>query len=83
VFCFAACLSRTSVSTTAAIRRDLKMGRGYGKLFMTADGMLIARIWQRLAFSDRVDVIMEEYMTLEQNGEVIVDKMACLHVSRQ
>jgi hypothetical protein len=62
-------------------RRDLKMGRGYGKLFMTADGMLVARVWQRPAFSDRVDIIMEEYMRLEQNGEVIVDKMTCLHVS--
>jgi hypothetical protein len=57
------------------------MGRGYGKLFMTADGMLVARVWQRPAFSDRVDIIMEEYMRLEQNGEVIVDKMTCLHVS--
>lgn len=61
-------------------RRDLKMGRAYGKLYMTADGMLIARVWQRPAFSDRVEIIMEEYMRLEQGGEVIVDKMTCLHV---
>jgi hypothetical protein len=57
------------------------MGRAYGKLYMTADGMLIARVWQRPAFSDRVEIIMEEYMRLEQGGEVIVDKMTCLHVS--
>ncbi|KAF6257129.1 hypothetical protein COO60DRAFT_33644 [Scenedesmus sp. NREL 46B-D3] len=61
-------------------RRDLKMGRAYGKLYMTADGMLIARVWQRPAFSDKVEVIMEEYMRLEEGGQVIVDKMTGLHV---
>lgn len=61
-------------------RRDLKMGKAYGKIYMTADGMLIARVWQRPAFSDRVEIIMEEYMRLEAGGDVIVDKQTCLHV---
>lgn len=57
------------------------MGKAYGKIYMTADGMLIARVWQRPAFSDRVEIIMEEYMRLEAGGDVIVDKQTCLHVS--
>lgn len=64
-------------------RRDMKMGRAWGKLYMTADGMLIARVRQRPAFSDEVDVIYEEYMILEQDSNVLVDRMTCLHVPSQ
>lgn len=70
-----------AVEPTWALRRDLKTGRSYGKIYMTADGTLIFRVWTRPMFSNAVDIITEEYMRLEEGGNVLVARQCCLQVS--
>jgi len=62
-----------------SMRRDLRLGSTSGQIFMTTDGMLILRARSRPMFGN-VDYIMEEYMRLEEGGDVIVDRMCCLEV---
>lgn len=53
-------------------------GTTSGQIFMTTDGMLILRARSKPLFGSAHDFIMEEYMRLEEDGEVIVDRMCCL-----
>lgn len=54
-------------------------GSTSGQIFMTTCGMLILRARSRPMFGS-IDYVMEEYMKLEDGGEVIVDRMCCLEV---
>eukprot|EP00879_Flechtneria_rotunda_P014046 GHRR01014674.1.p1 GENE.GHRR01014674.1~~GHRR01014674.1.p1 ORF type:complete len:125 (+),score=16.62 GHRR01014674.1:2-376(+) len=63
-----------------ALRRDLKTGRSYGRIYMTADGTMIFRLWTRPLFSNDVDLIYEEYMRLEEDGQVLVGRQCALEV---
>lgn len=62
-----------------SMRRDLRLGSTSGQIFMTTDGMLILRARSRPMFGS-IDYVMEEYMRLEEAGEVVVDRMCCLEV---
>lgn len=62
-----------------SMRRDLRLGSTSGQIFMTTDGMLILRARSRPMFGS-IDYVMEEYMRLEEGGQVIVDRMCCLEV---
>ncbi|WIA17471.1 hypothetical protein OEZ85_014311 [Tetradesmus obliquus] len=63
---------------TWALRRDLKTGRSYGRIFFAADGTIIFRVWTRPMFGNDVDVILEEYMRFEEEGKVLVARQCCL-----
>lgn len=60
-----------------SMRRDLRLGTTSGQIFMTTDGMLVLRARSKPMFGAH-DFIMEEYMRLEEAGQVIVDRMCCL-----
>lgn len=70
-----------SAESTWTPRRDLKLGSCSGKIYMTDTGMVVLRIEARAAFSGRVEFIVEDYLTLEEGGQVIVDRMCCLEVA--
>jgi hypothetical protein len=48
---------------------------------MTSDGTLILRTVSRSVRSKEVENITEDYLTLEDNGQVVVDRMCCMHVA--
>eukprot|EP00882_Tetradesmus_deserticola_P002483 GHRQ01002644.1.p1 GENE.GHRQ01002644.1~~GHRQ01002644.1.p1 ORF type:complete len:401 (+),score=159.82 GHRQ01002644.1:1044-2246(+) len=75
------CYDKTQVEEkTWALRRDLKTGRSYGRIFAAADGTIIFRVWTRGMFSNEVDVIVEEYLRFEEEGQVLVARQCCLDV---
>lgn len=61
-----------------ALRRDLKPGRSFGRIYLTADNTLIFRVWTKPMFGGDYDLIMEEYMRLEDEGQVLVARQCCL-----
>ncbi|WIA30241.1 hypothetical protein OEZ86_000332 [Tetradesmus obliquus] len=63
------------------MRRDMRLGSTVGKIYMTECGMLILRSECKPAFGRKVDIILEDYLTLEEGGTVIVDRMCCLEVA--
>jgi hypothetical protein len=48
---------------------------------MTSDGVLVLRTVSRSLVSKEVENITEDYLTLEHNGTVVVDRMCCMHVA--
>jgi hypothetical protein len=52
-----------------------------GRIYMTADGTLILRTVSRSVRSKEVENITEDYLTLEDNEQVVVDRMCCMHVA--
>ncbi|KAF6265361.1 RNA dependent RNA polymerase-domain-containing protein [Scenedesmus sp. NREL 46B-D3] len=63
------------------MRRDMRLGSTVGKIYMTDSGTLILRSETKPAFGRKVDLILEDYLTLEEGGQVIVDRMCCLEVA--
>jgi hypothetical protein len=59
----------------------MRLGSTVGKIYMTDSGILILRSECKPAFGRKVDIILEDYLTLEEGGQVIVDKMCCYEVS--
>lgn len=51
-----------------------------GRMFMTTDGTIVLRVCSRGLLTTEYDCITEDYLTLEEDGEVLVDKMCALHV---
>jgi hypothetical protein len=52
-----------------------------GRIFMTSEGVLILRTVSRSVRSKEVENITEDYLTLEEGGQVVVDRMCCLHLA--
>lgn len=52
-----------------------------GRIFLTTDGTIVLRVGSRGLLTNEFDCITEDYLTLEEDGEVLVDKMCALHVS--
>jgi hypothetical protein len=60
-----------------APRRDLQLGSCYGRIYFTAQGMLVLRCEARAPFSKRVSFITEDYLMLQDGGDTVVDRMCC------
>lgn len=54
-----------------------RQGFGQGHVYFTEDGMLVIRHETRGLLSRKPDYIVEDYLTLEEEGTVIVDRMCC------
>jgi hypothetical protein len=52
-----------------------------GRIYMTSDGVLVLRTVSRSLVSKEVENITEDYLSLEDNGQVVVDRMCCMHVA--
>lgn len=63
-----------------SMRRDLRLGTTCGEIFMTTDGMLVLRTRTKPMFGSTHDLVQEEYMRLEDEGQLIVDRMCCMEV---
>jgi hypothetical protein len=59
----------------------MRLGSTVGKIYMTECGTLILCSECKPAFGRKVDIILEDYLTLEEGGQVIVDRMCCYEVS--
>eukprot|EP00878_Enallax_costatus_P000460 GHUV01000552.1.p1 GENE.GHUV01000552.1~~GHUV01000552.1.p1 ORF type:complete len:402 (+),score=80.93 GHUV01000552.1:142-1347(+) len=59
------------------LRRDIRVGKTVGQMFMTTDGLLILRVFTYGIFSRAVEWIGEDYIRLEDNGETIVTRQMC------
>jgi hypothetical protein len=60
------------------MRRDLRLGSTSGQIYATACGQLIMRITTKPLFGRMPDFVMEEYCSLEEGGQIIVDRQCCL-----
>jgi hypothetical protein len=49
-------------------------------MYMTTDGTIVLRVCSRGLLTSEYDCITEDYLTLEEDGEVLVDKMCAMHV---
>eukprot|EP00775_Hariotina_reticulata_P008962 gene8962-9137_t len=63
------------------LRRDMKLGSCVGRMFLTTDGTIVLRVGSRGLLTSEFDCITEDYLTLEEDGEVLVDRMCALHVA--
>ncbi|KAF8062064.1 hypothetical protein HT031_004324 [Scenedesmus sp. PABB004] len=59
------------------LRRDIKVGKTTGQMFMTTDGLLIFRVFTSGVFSKAIEWIGEDYIRLEDGGETIVTRQLC------
>lgn len=59
------------------LRRDIKIGKTVGQMFMTTEGLLIFRVFTYGMFSKAIEWIGEDYIRLEDNGETIVTRQLC------
>eukprot|EP00878_Enallax_costatus_P019118 GHUV01020158.1.p2 GENE.GHUV01020158.1~~GHUV01020158.1.p2 ORF type:complete len:116 (+),score=27.41 GHUV01020158.1:472-819(+) len=59
------------------LRRDLRVGKTIGQMFMTTSGILILRLCASGMFSSKMEWATEDYIRLEDNGETIVDRQVC------
>lgn len=59
------------------LRRDIKIGKTMGQMFMTTDGVLIFRVFTMGMFSKTIEWVGEDYTRLEDNGETIVTRQLC------
>eukprot|EP00775_Hariotina_reticulata_P010817 gene10817-10973_t len=64
-----------------AMRRDLRPGRSFGLMYFTSDGMLVLRHRTRGLFGREDDYIFEDYIYVEEDGNVLIDKMCMLQVA--
>ena len=67
--------------TSWILRRDLRPGGSYGRVFMAVDGTLITRTEAKGMMSNVADTIVEEYWRLEEGGNVLVARQCAYHVS--
>jgi hypothetical protein len=67
--------------TSWMLRRDLRPGGSYGRVFMAVDGTLITRTEAKGMMSSVADTIVEEYWRLEEGGNVLVARQCAYHVS--
>lgn len=58
-------------------RRDVALGKAVGEVFFTADGGLILRSHTYPLLSKQPDFVVEDYLSLEDGGNVVVDRMCC------
>jgi hypothetical protein len=65
------------------LRRDLRTGGSYGRVFMAVDGTLITRTEAKGIMSSVADTIVEEYWRLEEGGNVLVARQCAYHVRGQ
>eukprot|EP00878_Enallax_costatus_P000450 GHUV01000541.1.p1 GENE.GHUV01000541.1~~GHUV01000541.1.p1 ORF type:complete len:413 (+),score=60.34 GHUV01000541.1:305-1543(+) len=61
-------------------RRDMQLGHCSGKIYFTSGGTMILRAKAWTWPGNKVQYITEDYATLEDDGQVIVNKMWCLEV---
>eukprot|EP00878_Enallax_costatus_P036011 GHUV01040284.1.p2 GENE.GHUV01040284.1~~GHUV01040284.1.p2 ORF type:complete len:147 (+),score=33.50 GHUV01040284.1:337-777(+) len=59
------------------MRRDIRVGKTVGQMFMTTDGILILRVCAYGMFSNKIEWVNEDYIRLEDNGETIVTRQIC------
>jgi len=59
------------------MRRDLRLGKHIGQLYMTTDDILIMRVYALGMFSNKVEWIAEDYIRLEDDGKTIVVRLTC------
>jgi len=73
---------KNATNPTWVPRRDVKLtghARAEG-VYFTEEGDLILRHEAWSYFAKKPDFIIEDYLNLEDNGTVIVDRMCCLNV---
>uniref|UniRef100_A0A383WPQ1 Uncharacterized protein n=1 Tax=Tetradesmus obliquus TaxID=3088 RepID=A0A383WPQ1_TETOB len=63
------------------LRRDMGFGSMSGRIYMTADGTLVLRTVSRSMMRHEVESVCEDYLSLEEDGQVVVDRMCCMHVA--
>lgn len=83
----AARVSHSSVSSSSQhcclrpplvlLRCSLVQGTGRGYVYYTDEGMLVIRHETYGIMGRKPDYIVEDYLTLEEEGTVIVDRMCC------
>jgi hypothetical protein len=61
------------------MRRDLRLGSTSGQIYMTTEGLLILRALSKPLWGN-IDIVMEEYLRLEESGQVIVDRQCLLEL---
>jgi hypothetical protein len=54
-----------------------QQGKAVGEVFFTADGGLILRSHTYPLLSKQPDFVVEDYLSLEDGGNVVVDRMCC------
>lgn len=59
------------------LRRDIKVGKTTGQMFMTEDGLLILRVFTSGMFSKTIEWVGEDYIRLEDGGATIVTRQLC------
>ncbi|KAF6263068.1 hypothetical protein COO60DRAFT_1699000 [Scenedesmus sp. NREL 46B-D3] len=59
------------------LRRDIRIGKTMGQMYMTTDGVLIFRVFTMGMFSKAIEWVGEDYTRLEDNGETIVTRQLC------
>eukprot|EP00877_Chromochloris_zofingiensis_P004147 jgi/Chrzof1/13733/Cz08g10030.t1 len=68
-----------SINEWRGARRDLNIGRSFGQMYMTDDNRLVLRVVAKGMFSNKVEYITEEYMSLEtdENGNRVIVAYQC------
>eukprot|EP00877_Chromochloris_zofingiensis_P014196 jgi/Chrzof1/902/Cz01g32370.t1 len=64
-------------------RRDVVPGRSTGQVFLTKDNTMVFRVLYKGVWSDKVEAIAEDFITLENDGKTMVDKQCLIEMHHQ
>ena len=76
-----ACACVCACTTTPHLPLPSQAGRSVGQMYFTACGTLVFRVYAKSMWGGAADFVTEEYMRLEDQGNVIVSRQMCKHLA--